>query len=182
MGSQCSRQSSRFCWRRIPLEGLQRLRRERMTHPQVMKTNQAQKCCRQLDGALKVHIGRLSAKGMRTNILKWGRRMQISTRAWVSNMQMSTLVLVRPMRISTLVLVGLTQTSTDASHRELNRSFFVNMPPTASMRAVHMEAHSARRFCVQVAENLFLLNQQSVLNPYTECTEAATYAEACTQR
>merc|ERR1712039_1040778 len=93
-------------------------------------------------------------------------------------MQISTLALVRHGRISTLVLVGLTQTSTDASHRELNRSFFVNMPPTASMRAVHMEAHSARRFCVQVAENLFLLNQQSVLNPYTECTEAATYAEA----
>merc|ERR1712151_827696 len=76
--SQCFRQSSRFCWRGIPLEGLQRLRRERMTHPQVMKTNQAQKCCKQLYGALKVHIGRLSAKGMRTNILKWGRRMQIS--------------------------------------------------------------------------------------------------------
>merc|ERR1712050_800314 len=58
------------------------------------------------------------------------------------------------MRISTLVLVGLTQTSTDASHREPNRSFFVNMPPTASMRAVHLEAHSERRFCVQVTEYL----------------------------
>merc|ERR1712050_236313 len=137
------------------------------THPPVMKTNQAQKCCKQLDGALKVHIGRLSAKGMRTNILEWGRRMQISTLAWVSNMQ-----------IITLVLVGLTQTSMDASHRELNRSFFVNMPPTTSMRAVHLEAHSERRFCVQVAENFFYLNQMSVLNPCTECTETATYAEA----
>merc|ERR1712087_309740 len=145
----------------------------------VMKTNQAQKCCKQLDGALKVHIGRLSAKGMRTNILKWGRRMQISTRTWVSNMQMSTLVLVRPMQISTLVLVGLTQTSTDASHRQLNRSFFVNMPPTASRRAVHLEAHSERRrFCVQVAKYLLWLNQQSVLDPCTECTETATYTEA----
>merc|ERR1711920_197038 len=139
----CFRQSSRFCWRKIPLEALQRLRKKRMTHPQVMKTNQAQKCCKQLDGALKVHIGRLSAKGMRTNILTWGRPMRIST-----------LVLVRPMRISTLVLVGLTQISTDASHRELNRSFFVIMPPTASMRAVHLEAHSERRFCVQVARYL----------------------------
>merc|ERR1711920_1137359 len=151
----CFRQSCRFCWRKIPLEALQRLRKKRMTHPQVMKTNQAQKCCKQLDGALKVHIGRLWAKGMRTNILKWGRRTQISTRTWVSNMQMSTLVLVRPMRISTLVLVGLTQTSTDASHRELNRSFFVNVPPTTSMCAVHLEAHSERRFCVQVAEYLY---------------------------
>merc|ERR1711920_638432 len=150
----CFRQSSRFCWRRIPLESLQRLRRKRMTHPLVMKTNQAQKCCKQLDGALKVHIGRLSAKGMRTNILTWGRRMLISTLTWVSNMRMSTLVLVRPMRISTLVLVGLTQISTDASHRELNRSFFVIMPPTVSMRAVHLEAHSERRFCVQVAKYL----------------------------
>merc|ERR1712187_286075 len=100
----------------------QRLRRERMTLPQLMKTNQAQKCCKKLDGALKVHTGRLSAKGMRTNILEWGRRMQ---------------------------------TSTHASHRDLNRSSFVNMPPTASMRSVHLEAHSARRFCVHVAENLF---------------------------
>merc|ERR1712066_958666 len=148
------RQSSRFCWRRIPLEGLQRFRKKRMLHPQAMKTNQAQRCCKQLDGALKVHIGRLSAKGMRTNILKWGRRMQISTLAWVSNMQIITLVLVRPMRINTLVLVGLTQTSTDASHRELNRSFFVNMPPTASMRSVNLEAHSERRFCVHAAKYL----------------------------
>merc|ERR1712003_129750 len=93
-----------------------------MTHSQVMKTNQSQKCCKQLDGALKVHIGRLSAKDMRTNILKWGRRTQISTLTLVSNMRMSTLVLVRP-----------TQTSTDASHRELNRSFFVNVPLTEQL-------------------------------------------------
>merc|ERR1712039_375903 len=103
-----------------------------------------------------VHIGRMG-----------GRRMQISTLALVSNMRMST-----------LVLVGLTQTSTDASHRELNRSFFVNMPPTASMRSVHLEAHSERRFCVQVAEYLLQFYQQSLLNPCTECTETGTYAEA----
>merc|ERR1712137_1429999 len=122
-------------------------------------------CCKQLDGALKVHGGRLSAKGMRTNILEWGRRMQISTLAWVSNMQIIILVLVRPMRISTLVLVGLTQTSTDASHRELNRSFFVNMPPTASMRAVHLEAHSERRFCG-------LSSRESFIVESNECVES----------
>merc|ERR1712151_845499 len=124
---------------------------KRMTHPQVMKTDQAQKCCKQLDGALKVHIGRLSAKDMLTNILKWGRRTQISTLTLVSNMRMSTLVLVRPMRMTTLVLVGLTQTNTDASHRELNRSLFVNMPPTASICVVHFEAHRERRLCVPIA-------------------------------
>merc|ERR1712151_587887 len=151
---------------------------KRMTRPQLMKANQAQKCCKLLDGALKVHIGRRSAKGMRTNILTWGRRMLMSILIWVSNMRMSTLVLVRLMRMSTLVLVRLMQTSMGASRRELNSSFFVEMPSAASIRAAHLEDHSERRLCVPLAKYLLQLIQQSVLNPCTECTESATNAKA----
>merc|ERR1712217_950655 len=116
-----------------------------------MTTKLAQKCCKLLDGVLKVHIGRLSAKDMRTNTLEWDRRMQISILIWAKSTLMSILTWGSNMPMSTLVLVRLTQTSTDANHRELNRSFFVYMPPTASVRAVHVEAHSERRLLARFA-------------------------------
>merc|ERR1712192_193208 len=118
------------------------------------RTKQAQTCCKMLDGVLKEHTGRPSAKDMRTNILIWAKSTLMSILTWGSNMRMSTLVLVRLMRMSTLVLVKLTQTSMDANHRELNRSFSVYMPPTASLLAVRLEAHSERRLCVPVASYL----------------------------
>merc|ERR1712192_165009 len=107
------------------------------------RTKQAQTCCKMLDGVLKEHTGRPSAKDMRTNILIWAKSTLMSILTWGSNMRMSTLVLVK-----------LTQTSMDANHRELNRSFSVYMPPTASLLAVRLEAHSERRLCVPVASYL----------------------------
>merc|ERR1711877_14260 len=39
------------------------------------------------------------------------------------------------------------------ANRELNRSLFVNMPPTAFTCVVHFEAHGERRFCVPIANS-----------------------------
>merc|ERR1712087_639173 len=123
--------------------------RTRMQRPRVMKANQRQKCCKLQDGALKVHTGRRSAKDMRTNILRWDKRTQMSIRAWAKITLISILTWVSNMRISTLVLGRLTQTSMDASHSKLNRASLYT-PSTALKPAAFSGAHSDRRLFVPV--------------------------------